>query len=196
MSVRTTSGPASADAILEAARRAIAERGSGKLRLSAVAAEAGVSRQTLYRWFPTKEDLLAALTGSEVELFDLGLRAEIEAHRSPARRLDAALRYLVTYLDGTMGAEAIGADPAFSLRSLGRLLSPHAESLARLLGEAMRTVPAVRAGTLTPEQAAELFLRVAYSHYLFPHPKPEALLSAMRALVGLGPTSARRARTA
>lgn len=189
-------GPPSADAILAAARRAIAERGSGKLRLSAVAAAAGVSRQTLYRWFPTKEDLLAALTDCEEEQFDLGLRVEIEAHRSPARRLDAALRYLVTYIDGTMGGDAIGADPAYSLRSLARLLSPHAESLARLLGDAMQTVPAVRAGTLSPEQAADLFLRVAYSHYLFPHPKPEALVRAVRALAGLGATPAAYKRSA
>jgi hypothetical protein len=37
----------------------------------------------------------------------------------PARKLDAALRYLVTYLDESLGAEAIGVDPEFARRGLG-----------------------------------------------------------------------------
>ena len=82
----------SVDAILEATRRVIAERGPGKFTMSAIAAAAGVSRPTLYRWFPTKDALLEALSAYEEQLFDARLRAVIEAQRSPGRRLDAALR--------------------------------------------------------------------------------------------------------
>ena len=39
----------------------------------------------------------------------------------------------------------------------------------------------MRRGQLTREQAAELFLRLAYSHYLVPHRDPEALLASIRA---------------
>ena len=106
------------DAILAATRRVIAERGPDGLTMSAIASAAGVSRPTLYRWFPTKHELLEALTAYEEELFDARLKAVIEAQRSPARRLDAALRCLVTYLDGLMGPDPIGADPAFALESL------------------------------------------------------------------------------
>ena len=59
--------------------------------MSAIATAAGVSRPTLYRWFPTKGDLLAAVVVYEEEQFDLGVRAVIGADRSPARRLDAFL---------------------------------------------------------------------------------------------------------
>jgi AcrR family transcriptional regulator len=172
-------------AILAATRRAIIERGSGKLTLSAVAASAGVSRPTLYRWFSSKDDLLAALALHEEEQFDLGLREVLKAYASPARRLDAALHYLVTYLDGLMGPDPIGTDVEAALRGLVRSLPVQRAYLGRLLGDAFQQIPAVRSGELSSEQAAELFLRLAYSHYLIPHPEPAVLLASLRSFAGL-----------
>ena len=177
--------PASRDAILAATRQAIAERGPEKLTMSAVANTAGVSRPTLYRWFPTKDDLLAAISVYEEEQFDLGVRALAVAHRSPPRRLDAFLVFTVNYLDGLIGPDPIGADPRFALQSLARSLPAQVETLARLLGDALRQVPAVRSGALTCEQAAEMFMRVAISHYLVPHPDPDRLLANLRSFAGL-----------
>lgn len=144
-----------------------------------------MSRPTLYHWFPNKALLLGALSAYEVEQFDLGLQALVRAHGSPARRLDATLHYLVTYLDDSMGSDPIGADPAFALQSLADSLGPHVESLARVLGDALDELPTVRAGELSRQQAAEMFLRVAYSHYLVPHHDPETLLATLRSFAGL-----------
>jgi AcrR family transcriptional regulator len=177
--------PTTSEAILAAADRAIRGRGPEKLTISAVAAEAGVSRPTVYRWFPTKTLLLAAITAYEVGQFDIGLQALADANPDPARRFDMALRYLVTYLEDSMGSDAIKADPAFSLQSLADSLEPHIESVARVLGDALDEVLMVRTGAVTRQQAAEMLLRVAYSHYLVPAPDPEALLTTMRAFVGL-----------
>jgi TetR/AcrR family transcriptional regulator, repressor for uid operon len=186
-------GSTSAEAILAATRRVIADRGPGKLTMSAIAAAAEVSRPTLYRWFPTKDDVLEALTAYEAQLFDARLRGVIEAQRTPGRRLDAALRCLVTYLDGLMGPDPIGADPGFALQSLAKSLVPQTASFVRLLDDALETVPAVRQGHLSREQAAELFLRLAYSHYLVPHPDPEVLLANLRSFAGLSRRSITRA---
>jgi AcrR family transcriptional regulator len=179
------------ESILEAARSAIAERGPGKLTLSAVAGAAGISRPTLYRWFPTKEDLLAAISTYEEERFDIGLQRVIDAHRAPKRRLDAALRYLMNYLDESTMPDPIGVDPEYALQSLAASLTPHVEILSRLLGDALLEVPAVQAGALTPEEASELFLRMAYSHYLVPHADAEVLLAMMRDFAGISRRSAR-----
>ena len=183
----------SADLILAAAKRAIDAKGPGKLTLSEVAAAAGVSRPTLYRWFPTKDHLFTALTQYERAQFDEGLRDVINAHRTPARRLDAALRYLLAYLDESMGADPIGVDPEFALRSLNESLSDQVATLVRLLGPALDEVPAVRTKVMTRAQAAEMFLRVAYSHYLVPHPDTEELLASVRAFAGLPRRSLTRA---
>jgi hypothetical protein len=95
------------------------------------------------------------------------------------------LRYLITYLDESLGAEAIGVDPEFALQGLANELAPHVDALVRLLGDAFAQVPAVRTGALSREQAAEIFLRLAYSHYLVPHSDSEVLLAAMRSFAGL-----------
>lgn len=146
---------------------------------------AGISRPTVYRWFPTKSDLLAAIVAYEETQFDIGLQVVIDAYRSPRRRLDAALRYLVNYLDDSMMPDPISADPAFSLESLAKSLRPHVEILARLLDDALDEVPAVRGGTLSREEAAEMFLRLAYSHYLVPHPDADVLLATVREFAGI-----------
>jgi AcrR family transcriptional regulator len=182
-----------ADTILAATRRVIAERGPGKLTMSAIAAEAGVSRPTLYRWFPTKEELLAALTAYEGAVFDARLEEVIAAQGSPLRRVDAALRLLVTYLEDLMGPDPIGADPAFAIQSLANAIEPRTQSLVRLLGEGLDAVPAVADGDLTREQAAEIFLRLVYSHYLVPHREPEVLLANLRSIVGMSRRTITRA---
>lgn len=174
-----------AETILAAAQRSIRQRGRRKLSLSAVAVEAGVSRPTVYRWFPTKTLLLAAITAHEVEQFDRGLDELAARFGDPAARFDAALRYLVAYLDETIGPDAIAVDPAFALQSLADSLGPHIESVARVLGDALDQIPTVRAGALTREQGAEMLLRVAYSHYLVPAPDTDALLETLRAFAGV-----------
>jgi AcrR family transcriptional regulator len=177
--------PTTAESIVLAAREALADRGHERLTISAVATAAGISRPTVYRWFPTKSDLLAAIVAYEETQFDIGLQVVIDAHRSPRRRLDAALRYVVTYLDESMMPDPISADPAFALESLSKSLGPHVEILARLLDDALDEVPAVRSGTLSREQAAEMFLRLAYSHYLVPHRDADGLLATVRSFAGL-----------
>lgn len=183
------------EVILAAALRTIRARGPEKLSMSAVATEAGVSRPTLYRWFPTKALLLGSITAYEVEQFDRGLREIVDRHRDPERRLDAALHYLVTYLQETGGADSIHVDPEFALQSLNDSLGTHAVSFADVLGDALDGVPAVGAGTLTREQAAEVFLRLAYSQYLVPATDAEELLATVRAFAGLPARRRRRATT-
>jgi AcrR family transcriptional regulator len=180
----TRSPRSSVEAILDATERLIFGRGPGKLRLSAVAAEAGISRQTLYKRFPTKHDLLAAFSTRQEQQFEASLMRAIQAQKSRARKLDAALRHLVTYLDGKM-AQAVGVDPAFAIQTLSDSLATQVQAFVRVLGDAFDTVPAVRQRHLTREQAAEMFLRMAYSHYLIPHPHVEVLLANLRSFAGL-----------
>jgi AcrR family transcriptional regulator len=181
--------------IVAAARRAIRERGPKKLTLSAVATAAGVSRPTLYRWFPTKADLLEAMRRTEREHFEVGLTQLISDEDSPARRLDAAFRYLVTYIDhSAAGRESVIADPEFTLRALNEGFRPFVESMVRLLGDALLEVPAVRSGALTNVAAAELFVRLAFSHILVPAADGDQLFAEMRSLAGLEPLPTRSAR--
>jgi AcrR family transcriptional regulator len=191
--MRMSGAPTTSEVILAAARRTIRARGPEKLSMSAVAADAGVSRPTLYRWFPTKALLLGAITAYEVEQFDIGLQTLADEHGAPGPRLDAALRYLVTYLDETLGTDSIRVDAEFALQGLNDSLPSHVTSLAEVLDDALDEVPAVAAGRVTREEAAEVFLRLAYSQYLVPNPDADDLLTTMRGFAGL--PSRRRQRT-
>src|ERR1700689_5662087 len=73
------------------ARRQLAEQGSAALSLRAVAREVGMVSSAVYRYFPSRDDLLTALI---IDAYDaVGERAEsAEASRSP--RLGIAARWL------------------------------------------------------------------------------------------------------
>ncbi|GAA1164602.1 AcrR family transcriptional regulator [Kitasatospora gansuensis] len=70
-------------AILDATRAALAELGWGGLTMGHVAARAGVAKTTLYRRWPSKNELVVDAVASlfdDLEVADLGsLRADIEA---------------------------------------------------------------------------------------------------------------------
>ncbi|MDG2002454.1 MAG: helix-turn-helix domain containing protein [Novosphingobium sp.] len=180
----------SSDAIVAAACRLLAKLGSHeRLTLSAVAAEAGVSRPTLYRWFATREDLLEAMALSQEDRFYEGLAEALERVGKPAERLDAALGYLVSYLDEAFGAESPLLEPGFTVRNLAASLPKQRSIWARLVGDALARLPAVKSGEMSVDQAAELFLRLAYSHYLIPSSEPDVLLQCMRSMAGIGTTN-------
>src|SRR5262245_50757372 len=84
------------DRILEATLDVLGRSGPRKLSLSDVAAAAGVSRPTLYRWFPTKEALLEAFGRYEQRKYDAGIAAAVEGLEGEAR-LDAVLRFIVDF---------------------------------------------------------------------------------------------------
>ena len=79
------------DEIKELALAQVAEGGPGALSLSAIARSMGMSGPGLYRYFASRDDLLASLVADSYdELADaLGAAAEAARRRSPAARLRA-----------------------------------------------------------------------------------------------------------
>jgi AcrR family transcriptional regulator len=119
-----------AEAIASAALSLVVERGAPALSMAAVAAAAGVSRQTLYRYY---RDLDAVLIGIAdlIAAHDRDLDAHVRAQDDTTARLDA----LVTAVVGTAGhgddvAAAIGA----ALPPEGReVLARHEARIEQLL---------------------------------------------------------------
>jgi AcrR family transcriptional regulator len=115
-------------AILDATAELITEAGYARLSIEAIAARAGVGKQTIYRWWPSKGavvfDALLKLQedqgGAEVPMSD-DLAADI------ALLLRETARGLVDpRLDGVYRALAaeIQDDPALNREMLDRLLGP------------------------------------------------------------------------
>ena len=62
------------DAILAAARRCYVAEGFSRTGMKEVAEEAGVARSTLYRYFPTRDDVLVATVKREMEVLNAWIR--------------------------------------------------------------------------------------------------------------------------
>ncbi|MEZ5237433.1 MAG: TetR/AcrR family transcriptional regulator [Microthrixaceae bacterium] len=82
-------------AIAEAALSLILDRGASALTMAAIATTAGISRQTLYRYYP---DIDAVLVGVAelVASHDDHLEAEVRALPEPAAQLDTIVRAVAT----------------------------------------------------------------------------------------------------
>jgi AcrR family transcriptional regulator len=79
------------EAIIAAARTAAAEGGLAAVQIAPVAAKAGVAAGTVYRYFPGKADLVAALLAEIAASEIAALRRAAAAAPGPASALAAAL---------------------------------------------------------------------------------------------------------
>jgi AcrR family transcriptional regulator len=85
--------PGTRDRILEAAFSAVATHGLARLTVDDVARLAGLSRQTVYRYFDSKDALMQALVYREEEAFIEGVRAAHARHD----RLEDAMREAILF---------------------------------------------------------------------------------------------------
>jgi len=144
-------------AILTSAFDLVAESGYGKLSIEAIAARAGVGKQTIYRWWPSKgavllDALLMLSEGQDEQLMALPDTGDLEAD------LKLVLHATVAELNDPRYAEPMRAltselmhDPALAADYVERLDRPMQE----LKKDRLRS--AQRAGQL----AADLDLDVA-----------------------------------
>lgn len=77
--------------ILDAAATLSVERGVGSVGMREVAAAAGYSRATLYRWFADRHELHVAYVHREARRVGAAVAAEVAPLDDPAERLVAAV---------------------------------------------------------------------------------------------------------
>lgn len=86
--------PAARESLLDAAFAALARRPWSAVRMVDVAAAAGVSRQTLYNEFGSKDGLARALVRREADGYLAGVDRALAAHSDPRERLTATAEWL------------------------------------------------------------------------------------------------------
>jgi len=79
------------DAIVDAARDAAASGGMAAIQIAPVAARAGIAAGTVYRYFPSKTELVGALVASSAEREIEAVRRAAEAAPGPLSALAAAI---------------------------------------------------------------------------------------------------------
>ncbi|MCM1973809.1 MULTISPECIES: TetR/AcrR family transcriptional regulator [unclassified Streptomyces] len=88
--------PAARESLLDAAYTALARRAWSAVRMVDVAAAAGVSRQTLYNEFGSKEGLARALVRREADAYLAGVERALNTHSDARDRLAATAEWTTT----------------------------------------------------------------------------------------------------
>ena len=170
--------PSTRRRILAATFVVLARDGRRKLQLSDVAAEAKVSRPTLYRYFGSKDGLLEAFGLYEQDNFDAGIATAMAGLSGPDR-LDAALRFIVEYQSTYSLGSLADIEPEHVLQQMKRVLPIIHERIARIIpGD-------------DSDVAAAAVVRIAVCHYVIGGGTPEQFLAELRHAAGIGPSRRR-----
>ena len=160
---------ATRERILEATAEVLGRHGHTKLNLSDVAAQAGISRPTLYTFFGCKDELLEAFSVYELERMSNEL-ASATAGLVGRERLDAALGFMVGIHQSGRLRRMIDVEPH-------RVLSQMARALPTLF---MLFQPAFEGTVADPAVAITAAVRIAICHYLVPAADADQLLAQLR----------------
>lgn len=120
-------------AILDATFAAIRRFGVRKLALLDVAAEAGISRHTIYRRFRTKDELLDALGDHLVQRFYRDLLTAAEQQPDPRRRPRVIVETIVRLSQEWPLGNLIELEPAFYRRFVARDYPDWVDVVTRML---------------------------------------------------------------
>lgn len=149
-----------AEAIAASALSLIVEHGAPALTMAAIASAAGISRQTLYRYYRDVDAVLvgvAELIASHDELFE----ATVAEQRDPAAQLDLIVRTIVSV--GGHGADGSATLRAALPPDAREVLTRHEIRIRQLLTNVL--IAGVEEGTfrseLSPSTDAPLLLGLA-----------------------------------
>jgi AcrR family transcriptional regulator len=178
--------PGTRERILEGAREALARHGLAKLAMSDVSACAGVSRGTVYRYFPSLDALLRELSLAEAERFrEQALGAAREAP-DPGNRLRVVLEYATQHAQAhTALQRLLQTDPGGVLRAIREQYPLIREELGGVLRPLLEASGPVASGRIDPEPLLDALVRVLVAAYLFPGEEPLELKATVEALWGL-----------
>lgn len=150
-------------AILTSARELVTEVGYAKLTIEAIAARAGVGKQTIYRWWPSKgavvfDSLLALSEGEEGAGIALPDTGDLEADLKTVLRATAA-EFATPEFEAPIRALhiEISSDPELAALYQEKMATPMQEAKKERLRSAQRQ------GQLSPGADLDLVIDVLYA---------------------------------
>ncbi len=175
------------DSLLLAAADLLTEYSWSDITMAAIATRAGVSRQTLYNEFGTREEFAQAFAVREADLFLSRVERTIAAHADePQRALSAAFAGFLRDASGSALVQAIvrrdpRADDLLALFTSrgGPIVAVATARIARAVAQHWP-----RADVQSVQFAAECLVRLAISHASLPTRSIEEAASAVVTLFG------------
>jgi AcrR family transcriptional regulator len=181
--------------ILVGTMKALSRQGTHKLSVRDICEASQVARGTFYRYFDSKEEVLAHLARHFEEGVAEAMAAAIDANPDPAARVQVVLNTLTAY-------RAAGGDlnrmldvaPEFTLAFIRDTFPNLVDVVVEALGPAADESPLVTAGTLTKRQLGDLFLRSVMSTLFLPGSESGEVPVLVASLFAVAPTVKTKAR--
>ncbi|MEV2250004.1 TetR/AcrR family transcriptional regulator [Streptomyces sp. NPDC050147] len=195
--------PAARESLLDAANTALARRPWPGVRMVDVAATAGVSRQTLYNEFGSKDGLARALLRRETDAYLHGVERALAVEGGPVDRLTAVSAWTIAAARGNALARAmltgcwserlpaptrpgISSSPVPAQRRADAGVPSPAELLALVRDKAVNALNGRARPKDTEElaMACESAVRMALSYVVAPSPADEDPVELVRGTLG------------
>jgi AcrR family transcriptional regulator len=196
--------PAARESLLDAAYTALARRPWLAVRMVDVAAVAGVSRQTLYNEFGSKDGLARALLRRETDTYLHGVDRALAVDGGPVDRLAAVGAWTIGAARGNVLVRAmltgcwserlpapsrsrVSSSPVPAQRRADAGVPSPAELLALVRDKAVNALK----GRVRPKDTEELAMacesavRMALSYVIAPSPKGEDPVELVRGVIGV-----------
>ena len=170
--------------ILVAALGLIGRRGVRRLGMQEIAEAAGVSRGTLYRYFPSKDQRPDRRRRLRRARFSRGSTRCWPPRRTPAgthRRLHGLRLRLHPVAPGP--SRSSSPNRGSSWATCSTTCPPCAAELVYRLGDALDTVPAVASGALDREQLADVIVRLFASSWIIPESDDASLVQSVNRIL-------------
>jgi AcrR family transcriptional regulator len=174
---------ATEERILTAGLTLIGRRGVRRLGMREIAEAAGVSRGTLYRYFPSKDHVLAAAADYDAQRFSDGLDEVLAAAATAEERVTSFMAYAFDFIRSHPCRPLFESEPGFVMSYLLDHLPELRGELVRRLGDALDSVPAVAAGTLGRDELADVIVRLFASSWIIPETDDASLVQSVNCLL-------------
>jgi AcrR family transcriptional regulator len=173
----------SAEKILSGTMKALSRQGARKLSVSDICEASGVARGTFYRYFTSKDDVLATLAHHYQDGVAEAFVKAIEINPDPKVRVQVVLDTITDYrLAGADLVRMLDVAPEFTLGFIRETFPNVVGAVTVALGPAIEESPVVVSGALTQHQVADLLLRSVISTLLFPGGRSDKVAAMVASL--------------
>lgn len=159
---------ASVQKILDGALRAMRTIGARRLSMSDISDASGVSRGTLYRYFTSKEDVLAAVSEHVCSSFERGIVEAGQDIEDPLERLRAVMRFYSRFTIERSPEGIFEVEPTFHLDFLRTHFSRHKAAVRIAINFSLDRFEAMTGNAIDRNAFVDTLVRLQLSTLIVP----------------------------
>lgn len=160
--------PGSVLKILDGALRAISEMGARRLSMRDISDASGVSRGTLYRYFSSREEVLAAVSEFVCVNFEDGVRAVGRDIADPIERFRAIMHFFARFTIEQAPERIFEMEPAFHLDFFRSHFDRHKAAVRDALEPVLDHFDALAGSPIDRDGFVETLVRLQISTMIVP----------------------------